>query len=105
MKRYKWLELDDALADMELFEDILDPQGSTLLPAGTMLTESMLTSLRRRGIDTICVIDDSMSEAELEAERARVQQRLTILFRKCNAEHACKELLQHVTDYRLGGAK
>jgi hypothetical protein len=105
MKRYKWIDLDDAVADMVLFEQVKDGQGSVLLPAATSLTDGMLTSLRRRGIENICVIDNSVTEAELAAERERVRQRLTTLFRRCNAERTCGLLLQEVTEYRMGGLK
>lgn len=103
MKRYKWVDLDDAVAGEVLFEEIQDGQGGVLLPAQTALTDSLLTSLRRRGIDSICVVNNDISEEVLAAERERVQQRLTRLFRRCNAENACKELQQHVTRYRMGG--
>jgi hypothetical protein len=102
MKSFKLMDLDDAAAGVVLFEDVRDGQGSVLLPAGTALTDAMLTSLRRRGIDTIRVVNDEIPAAELAAERERVERRLATLFRRCNTEPACKELLQQVTEYRLG---
>jgi hypothetical protein len=105
MKRYKDVDLDDAVAGMALYEDVRDGQGGVLLPAHTVLSDAMLTSLRRRGIDTLCIVNADVAEEELAAERERVQQRLTSLFRKCNAERACQMLLQHVTDYRMDGLK
>jgi hypothetical protein len=103
LNRYKQLDLEDAAAGMVLSEAVLDAHGGMLLPSATALTEAMLTSLRRRGIDTVFVVNDDISEADLKAERERVQQRLAILFRQCNTDRACQVLLQHVTEYRLGG--
>lgn len=105
MKRYKNLDLDDVAAGMILFDAVRDGQGNVLLPADTELTDAMLTSLRRRGIDALDVVDTDITDEEIAAERARVQQRLTSLFRKCNAEHTSQILLRHLTDYRMDGLK
>lgn len=102
IKFYKELDLDDAVAGMVLSDAIVDRQGGTLLPAATVLTDQLLTSLRRRGIDTICVVNDELSEADRQAERERIQRRLASLFRKSGAGSA---LLRHVTEYRLGSMK
>ena len=102
MNRYLRLDLDDAVAGMVLSEDILYGHGDVLLPKNTVLTDALLTSLRRRGIDSIQVVNDAISEADLLAERERVQQRLAYLFRKCSTNRACGVLLQWVTEYRLG---
>ncbi|MDB5729084.1 MAG: hypothetical protein JWQ00_2289 [Noviherbaspirillum sp.] len=102
IKFYKELDLDDAIAGMVLSQAIVDRQGGTLLPAATVLTDQLLASLRRRGIDTVCIINDELSEADLQAERGRVQRRLASLFRKSGAGGA---LLRHVTEYRLGSTK
>ena len=83
INRYKQVELDDAVAGMVLADDVLDGQGGVLLPQKTALTDALLTSLRRRGIDTVYVVNDDISEEELNAERQRVQRRLARLFRKC----------------------
>jgi hypothetical protein len=102
IKLYKILDPDDAVAGMVLSETIVDRQGGTLLPVATVLTDQLLVSLRRRGIDTVCVVNDELSEAELQAERQRVQKRLASLFRKSGAG---SDLLRHVTEYRLGATK
>lgn len=105
MNRYKQLDLDDAVAGMVLSEDVLDGQGGVLLPRETALTDALLTSLRRRGIDTVHVVNEDISEEELRAERERVQQRLARLFRKCQSDRIGDILRQQVTEYRLGEIK
>lgn len=102
ISKYKQLDLDDAAAGMVLSEDVLDGKGGILLPAKTELTDALLTSLRRRGIESVWVVNNEVSEEELRAERERVQQRLAHLFRKCRDDRTCTVLLQHITAYRLG---
>ena len=96
------IELDDAVPGMTLSDAVVDNQGGVLLPGGTTLTETMLSSLRRRGIDYLSIVNDKLSDADLAAERERLQQRLVQLFRKCNNQGAGNLLLQSVTQYRLG---
>jgi hypothetical protein len=102
ISREKRLDLDDVVAGMVLSADVLDGQGGILLPAQTVLTDALLKSLGRRGIDFVDVVNDDISEEELQAERIRVQQRLTVLFRRCEAEPACQALQRHILKYRLG---
>jgi hypothetical protein len=102
--RSKQLDLNDAEAGMVLSEAVLDAHGGVLLKDATVLNAAILTSLRRRGVETVFVIDDAVSEEDLKAERERVQAQLAHLFRKCRAQGASDALLQSVTEYRTGGA-
>jgi hypothetical protein len=102
MRRKKLVGLDEAVAGMVLAQAVVDGNGAVLLPDEAILTELMLKSLGRRGIEMLYVADNDISEADLKAERERVQQRLTILFRKSDANRACGLLLQRITEYRLG---
>jgi hypothetical protein len=99
------MDLDDVVAGMTLWDAVLDARGEILLPEATILTDAMLASLRRRGIDMVYVVNDDISEADLQAERERVQQRLASLFRKCQTNPACGVLLQRITEYKLGEIK
>lgn len=105
INRSKEVDLDDAEPGMVLSEAVLDAHGGVLLPAAAALTESMLTAMRRRGIDRIFVVNDDISEEELKAERERVQLRLARLFRHCGNDGACGALLQQITEYRFGGTQ
>lgn len=102
ISKHKKLDLEDAEAGMTLSENVFDAKGGVLLPGKTVLTDALLTSLRRRGIDSICVLDDEVSEEELMEERERVRQRLEHLFRKCRNDRTCAVLQQHISAYRLG---
>lgn len=105
MNKYMQVDLDDVVAGMTLWEAVLDGRDGVLLPDATVLTDAMITSLRRRGIDSIYVVNDDISDADLQAERERGRQRLAILFRKCGNSPASTILLQQISDYRWGDAK
>lgn len=104
IKRSKQVDLDDAEAGMVLFEAVLDGQRTVLLPEATVLTESMLRSLGRRGVEHLLIVDTDISQEEWEAECRRIQNRLERLFRRCRGKGASDVLLQHITEYRMGCA-
>ena len=100
--RHLQLDLDDAEPGMILSNTLLDAHGGVLLPSGVELTESVLTSLRRRGIDQITVVNDRISEADLAIERARLQKGLDNLFRNSIDRGASNSLKESVMQYRMG---
>ncbi|MEN3363786.1 MAG: hypothetical protein V7606_1060 [Burkholderiales bacterium] len=102
ISRRKLLKLDDVEAGMILSQAILDSHGAVLLPAASALTDTTIKALRRREIDSVYVVNEALSEADLTAERERVQQRLARLFRKSGSDRAARVLLQRITAYRLG---
>lgn len=101
ISKYKQLGLDDAEAGMVLSAGVLDHQGSVLLPAGAALTDALLTSMRRRGIDSVQVVDAAVSTQALVAERERLAARLARLFRR-PGQSAADAMLQGVLGaYRM----
>jgi hypothetical protein len=102
INRHLQLDLDDAEPGMILSNTLLDAHGGVLLPSGVELTESVLTSLRRRGIDQITVVNDRISEADLAIERARLQKGLDNLFRNSIDRGASNSLKESVMQYRMG---
>ena len=108
INRYKQVPLDDAEPGMVLSEAVLDAQRSVLLPEATVLTEVMLRSLERRGIEQVYVVDmvdDDISQKEWEEECRSIQERLDRLFRHCRGKGASEALLQNVAEYRKGSGK
>ena len=101
ISKYKEIDLDDAEAGMILAAEVLDHQGSVLLPAGAALTDALLTSMRRRGIDKVRIADDSVSSQDLEAERERIALRLAHLFRRPDAGAANAMLQAQLSAYRM----
>jgi hypothetical protein len=103
--RNKQVDVDEAVAGMVLSQAVRDGRGGILLPENTVLTDALLTSLRRRGIDRIDVVNNDLSAEQLHVECERVQRRLVRLFRKCDADRIGALLLQQLTEYRLGEIK
>ena len=100
--RSKQLGLDEVTAGMVLSDDLLDGHGQVLLPKGATLTETTLASLRRHAVETLPILCEELSEADLETARERYRQRLSSLFRKHTNDEATALLLQYVTHFRLG---
>jgi hypothetical protein len=101
ISRYKEMDVDDAVAGMVLSCAVLDHHGGVLLPKGTALSDALLASLSRRGIERVQVRDDTVSEQALAAERERVGQRLLQLFRHSGAGSAAGMLRQQLAAHRL----
>ncbi len=101
---YKLTALAAARPGMVLSDVLLDRQGQMLLPQGTVLSESVLASLARHGVDVlpIAVVDDGAAPPEA----ADVQARLDHVFRKNDRDNdddwATGLLRRYVEDYRHG---
>jgi hypothetical protein len=94
--------LDQAAAGMILATALLDANGSVLLPQDAALTDGMLASLRRRGIER-CVVwaaAEPVDPAALARERERRLQRLERLFRHSAADAGSQLLLERLRAYR-----
>jgi len=100
MNRFRVVATDDACEGMCLYEDVRDRAGNVLLPRLTTLTVAMIRSLQRRDIEALQVVDDSITPAQLCAERERVQERLAYLCRHAGNGPANSLLRQVVEQYR-----
>jgi hypothetical protein len=96
--------LDDAEEGMVLASALLDAHGGTLLPKGAELTQSVLQSLQRRGVERLSIVDSGVSEEELAKERERVEQRLAVLFRRAEGQAGSEALRLCIRRYRIGDA-
>ncbi len=96
----KSIPLDQAEADAVLAADVLDAAGHTLLAAGARLSASSIASLRQRGIAAVC-IEQPMTAAELEAQRAAAGRRLDHLFRHASDDPLMNRLHDAVLAFRL----
>jgi len=96
------IALEQAEPGMTLGAALLDAHGSVLLPQDAALTESMLASLRRRGIER-CVVwqaADAPDPAALERLREQRLQRLEQVFRHCAHAEGSQALLTQLRRYR-----
>jgi len=101
MKRFRVVPIDAAGEGMQLYEDVRDRAGNVLLPRLTALSGALIRSLERRGIDTLQVVDDTVTPEQLAAERARVLERLDWLCRHAGEGRANVLLRDVVEQYRL----
>jgi hypothetical protein len=97
------LPLNEALLGMIVSNDVLDTHGGLILGQGALVTEAILLSLQRRGIETLGIVSGKATVIDQDAEMERQRQRLVKLFRRRGAGLADKLLLQYVTQYRLEG--
>ncbi|WP_394782034.1 hypothetical protein [Undibacterium sp.] len=98
----KQLELEQAEVGMQIAADLKDAHGNVLLQTGTMLTESSIKSLLRRGVTDISIVDTDEPTLDPRIEQERVKNRLSKLFRKSHAEEPNRLLMDYVSLYRVG---
>ncbi|MEA5096982.1 MAG: hypothetical protein VB032_00390 [Burkholderiaceae bacterium] len=102
---YKLVPLEEAAPGMQLSDDYIDRRGHVLLPKGSILTEKLLSSLRRYEMELIPIaIEEETPEAQAMSSEYH-KERLDILFRKQNynqpLDNVNDVLQQIVFDYRL----
>ncbi len=104
---YRHLPLAEVQPGMVLSDELLDKQGQVLLPAGTVLTEKMLERMPGHGIESLAVVGDSPPDpVQTEAEREAQLARIAVLFRRHDPDDgedwATQELRALVTEFRVG---
>ena len=92
----------DAVPDAAvLAEAVCDERGQVLLPAGARLSESMVASLRRRGVQTVVLAPPAVPTMDLQARQAQVDTRMKRLFRHSLRTGQVNPLLHMVSRYRM----
>jgi hypothetical protein len=98
--------LADALPGMVLAEVLRDARGNVLLAGGVVLTETMLASLARYGIETLPIL--CAAAPAIPPDPALVRASLDRLFRTGRSDgpdnEASAALRRHVEAYRLHAA-
>ncbi len=103
-RRNQEIALAEASPGMVLSDDLLDAQGQVLLPAGATLTEAVIASLTRRGVDSLPIQGEEI-EDENPALQEQHAERLAQVFRKHSSDDMATEILrQFVYQFRLGSA-
>lgn len=85
---------------------VCDRGGQVLLPAGAQLTDSLVASLRRRGVETVVIVSTDVPAQQeptmdLQAQQARVDARMQRLFRHALRTGHVNPLLHMVSRYRM----
>ncbi|HEU4852212.1 MAG TPA: hypothetical protein VFT37_08665 [Telluria sp.] len=103
---HRYLQLDQVEPGMTLADELLDGQGKVLLPAGAVLTESILARLPSHGIDALPIAVPP-AQAEASVDRDAVLARLAHVFRGVDphdpAQASTRLLRRLVQEYRLEG--
>ena len=97
------LPVAEVRAGARLTEAVMAEDGRVLIAVGTVLTQAELESLVRLGVAAVS-IEARRTEAELNADREALRQRLTHLFRKCDvtdSHSGAQSLFAAVLKYRL----
>jgi hypothetical protein len=100
---YQLTPLPEARPGMVLGDVLRDDKGNVLLAQGTVLTEAMLVSLARHGVELLPILAASPPTPTIDP--AQVQERLDRVFRKHerdnNSDWATGILRRYVEDFRL----
>ena len=95
--------LAETRAGMVLSDVVRDGKGNVLLAQGIVLTDSMLASLGRHGIDMLPILQAAPEPPPIDPEA--IQTRLDHVFRKHDRDDlgdwATGILRRYVEDYRL----
>ena len=101
---YQLISLANAHPGMVLGEALRDDKGNVLLAQGAVLSESMLASLARHGVQMLPILVTGAEPAPA-IDPARVQERLDRVFRKQERDNhgdwATGILRRYVEDFRL----
>ena len=100
--RKKLISLVFAEQGMMLGDQVQDKEGRVLLANGAELSEKSLTSLRRRNVSCISILEeDPRSEEELAIERDKTTERINDIFRKADKTASMELLHKLILEYRL----
>jgi hypothetical protein len=103
-RAYQLIPLAAARPGMALGEVLRDDKGNVLLAQGAVLTENMIASLARHGVEVLPILAAG-AEAAPAVDPVQVQDRLDRIFRKHerddHADWAAGILRRYVEDYRL----
>jgi hypothetical protein len=101
ISRYKQVSLEEAAAGMVLAAEVCDRQGNVLLAQGTELSDTLLRSLERRGVESVRIEDGGPSQEELAVLREQAGQRLAHLFRNQHEGAADVLLREQLAAWRM----
>lgn len=105
MKNVTQLSLDQVQAGATLGQDVLDAQDNRLLGAGVKLTANTLALLQKRGIRSVCIVQDNLLSPEQQQEQQQaIEQRLVQRFRQVQADPNMLQLQAILKDHYLGDA-
>lgn len=101
---YRLMPLADVRSDMVLADVVRDERGNVLLSKGIVLSDVLIASLHRHGIEAVSIVT-ATEHAAPPPDPAAIQLRLDHLFRNNERDDhndwATGILRRYVEDYRL----
>ncbi|MFZ6781027.1 hypothetical protein ACO0LD_29685 [Undibacterium sp. Ji83W] len=104
-RHYHYMPLSKVTPGTVLADDLLDKVGHVLLPAGTTLTERMLTAIAQHDIHQLSVEGEAGTEQEEIEDLATKLSRIEKIFRQVGDAEPASILKSYVIHYRQGEAK
>lgn len=93
MKEVLHVGIDDIPEGAELGADLEDDKGRMLMRQGTVLSADSIAALRKRNVARVQILaEEASDEAEIEARRQEILQRVEARF----AAHHNNDLMQHL---------
>ena len=94
--------LKEVAAGAMLAADVTDAGGRILLARGALITDAVLASLRRRGIETVAVaLAEDNAAADPTAHRIVIEQEMRVRFRRAGHGAASRLLFQATLEHLL----
>lgn len=98
----KRLALDQTKSGMLLAQDVCNTNGTCLLPQGTVLSNAVIVSLRRREVDYVMVsIEEMLSEDRHATLEAAIRTRVERQFSNTGTDPIMLKLRDMLLQYRL----
>lgn len=102
MIRIEQTALEDIEPGARLAAAVCDATGKVLLAEGAELTQSLISSLLKRGVSHVPVaVETSCSPEELTAQKEQIERRVDWLFRNSVSDPLMGRLREAVLEYRL----
>jgi hypothetical protein len=102
MKNNKVVSLEQATEGMTLAQDVIDASGNCLMVSGVVLTKNQLSSLKKRGINSIAIeFEQEISAEEITALRNASIAQLDHRFRQVQDDVDMQRLKNVLLAYRL----
>lgn len=101
---YKQFDIGEVSPGMILSDNLIDQQGKLLLSKGFALTESVLATLKRNGVETLPIECTEASATAPSVTLAMQEKRIATLFRKQTDDGVSSTLRQYIEHFRLGAA-
>ncbi|GAB4345211.1 MAG: hypothetical protein Kow006_02110 [Gammaproteobacteria bacterium] len=102
MKEILTLPLEEVWEGAELARDLADGHGRTLMKQGAVLNPRMLELLANRGVERVEVYAaEVMDEAELQARRDEIRERVERRFAAVGQSEVMAKLKAVVLEFRL----